>query len=568
MNAAVQTLAERSREVAARFLQTVIVIDDEARFQSAMASESGANVGTTDAPSGDAVSEGPNSSSGVKDSPLALKTPSRTQLQAAAEDQGDSHDLDAKEVTDGFARHGLVCGVLRPNVGEAATLGQTLAVGRADIVVLDWVFHNDYGSITLELISTLLRSDSERLRLIAIYTGQNDLKRIADRIAELMQAYFEGHPLQRPNPFTVERGPVRIAVFAKPNTRIPEVDAEANARIISSAELPLVLIDEFASMTSGLVSHVTLASLAALRRNSHRVLRRLSPSLDAAYLWHRATQVHPQDAEFHLKSIIIEELAAVLGDENIEAYANIDAIASWLKVWVPEDDYKTRFGLQASPDRQDAIELLTKGVIGKDNDSIRQKFSTLGRKAHSRSDQCFAGSPTACTTANESFAMLLSLRSHYQPPTPILGLGSVLRLGAGGDRTYWVCVQPSCDSLRLKEKTAFPLLPLSVVPPGELFHIVVRQTESTTVRLKLLSKPMNVRMENFLPTDAIRGVVGAAGDELGWYFVTDDSERFYWVADMKPEHGLWIANQLSGQLRRVGLIESEWLRRWYSTSDE
>jgi hypothetical protein len=568
MNAVVQTLAERSRRVAESFLQTVIVIDDEARFQSVSAPESPANGEIAETQNTNTVSPQQNLPSDAKDSPLALTTPSNLQLQAAAEDEGDSHDLDAKAVTDGFALHGLVCGVLRPNADEAATLGQTLAVGRADIVVLDWVFHNDYGNITLELISTLLKADTERLRLIAIYTGQNDLKRIADRIAELMQGHYQDHPLQRPNAFTVERGPVRIAVFAKPKTRIPVVDAEASARITSSAGLPRVLIDEFASMTSGLVSHVTLASLAALRRNTHRVLKRLSPSLDAAYLWHRATQVYPQDAEFHLKSIIVEELAAVLGDENVESYASIEAIASWLEVRVPQDDYKARFGLQTAPNRQDAIELLTKGVIGQGNEAIRQKFLTLGKKAHSRSDQCFADTAAACTAANESFAMLLSLRSHYQPPTPILGLGCVLKQGMGDDRTYWVCVQPSCDSLRLKQKTAFPFLPLSVVAPGKLFHIVVKQTESTTVRLELLSKPMNVRMENFVPTDLVRGIVAASRDEIGRYFDADNGQRFYWVADMKPEHGLWIANQLSGQLRRVGLVESEWLRRWYSSSDE
>jgi hypothetical protein len=545
-----------SRKVAAGFLQTVVVIDDEARF----------HIDAEVEPSRPAVESAANPSPAATpnaESPLKLTTPTDAQIQAAMEEPVDSHDLDAKAVTDGFAERGLVCAVLRPTSEEVISTTPATAAARADIVVLDWVLHNDNGTKTLQLISSLIESDSDRLRLIAIYTGQKDLKRIADRILELITQRADKFPVQQPNAFSIERGPVRISVFAKPGTRIPKEDPQASARIKTSSELPDALINEFAEMTTGLVPHVTLASLAALRRNSHRMLRRLSPTLDPAYLWHRANQVHPRDAESDLKAIIVEELAAVIGDENVEAHADIDAIGAWLEDFVSGGDYKARFALSADVNRQQVLELLTRGSKGDENKPIRERFSTLvSAKAHTRNYQCFAQGIAENTKANEDFAMLLSVRNHYEPPTPVLSLGTVLKTGAAADATYWMCQQPVCDSLRLKQRTAFPLSPLEIVAIGEPFHLVVKPADADSVRLRLLSKPMDLHMEKFDPTDVDRGTVAATHDVGEWVFSAASGLRYRWIADLKPQHALWFADLLSQQMRRVGLVQSEWLRRW------
>jgi hypothetical protein len=548
-----------SRKVAADFLQTVVVIDDEARFQVDAEVESVR-------PAGDITSNATLAAAGAAgqiESTPTLTAPTDAQIQAAVEEPVDSHDLDAKAVTDGFAERGLVCAVLRPTSDEVIFTAPTTAVARADIVVLDWVLHNDNGAKTLELISSLIESDSDRLRLIAIYTGQKDLKRIADRILEVVSQRADMFSVQQPNAFSVERGPVRISVFAKPGTRIPKEDAQAYARIKASSELPDALINEFAEMTTGLVPHVTLASLAALRRNSHRMLRRLSPSLDPAYLWHRANHAHPRDAEADLKAMIVGELAAVVADEKVEAHADINAISAWLDDFISGGDYKERFALSENVNRQQVLELLTKGSKGDENIPIRERFSALvSGKAHTRTHQCFAQGIAENTKANEDFAMLLSVRNHYEPPTPILSLGTVLKIGTTAQAKYWMCVQPECDSLRLKQRTAFPLLPLEIVPVGEPFHLVVRSADTESVRLRVLSKPMNLRMEPFDPTDVAAGTVSAALDTGEWFFGAASGVRYTWIADMKPQHALWFADLLSSQMRRVGLVQSEWLRRW------
>ena len=40
------------------------------------------------------------------------------------------------------------------------------------------------------------------------------------------------------------------------------------------------------------------------------------------------------------------------------------------------------------------------------------------------------------------------------------------------------------------------------------------------------------------------------------------TSKYRWVADLKPEHAQRVANEYAYELSRVGLTESEWLRRW------
>ncbi len=53
-----------------------------------------------------------------------------------------------------------------------------------------------------------------------------------------------------------------------------------------------------------------------------------------------------------------------------------------------------------------------------------------------------------------------------------------------------------------------------------------------------------------------------AKEENGTFvFDTTDKKRFEWVSELKSEHAQRIANNFAAKLSRVGLDESEWLRR-------
>ena len=57
------------------------------------------------------------------------------------------------------------------------------------------------------------------------------------------------------------------------------------------------------------------------------------------------------------------------------------------------------------------------------------------------------------------------------------------------------------------------------------------------------------------------GAVQAHIDGDRYYFETG-IEKYRWVAELKPEHGQRAANDLAAQTARVGLAESEWMRRY------
>jgi hypothetical protein len=547
---------QRSRDIAARFLQTVVIVDDLARFRSTDTEPPGP---ATAAPS---VRDRADVASATPD--LVLTEPTAAQMRVAVDEDTDSDDLDAKSIVDGFAALGLVCAVIKPAPDESLKLSQTTGFRKADIVVLDWVLHKNYGDVAIEIIASLLEGDPARLRLIAIYTGHHDLQQIADRVAQGIDTFFPESVLTRPNPFTIRKGPVQVTVYAKPKAKIPAVLVDAVARITQWDALPERLVSDFAEMTSGLVAHIAVASLSALRSNTHRILRRLSQPLDAAYLWHRATQVDPLDAEGDLKAIVIEEIASVLDDEAVEEAAAIDAIDDWLTDNIPHADYRARFGLSADATQDDAVNLLTYGTSAKtgESEAAKGKFTTLAKNPHAKtaSQQCFASTASENVAAQENFAALLSIKTHYSSPAPILTLGSVLRLNNEGQASYWVCVQPVCDSVRLQGATAFPLLPLSVDPAK--FHIVLVQAGAPTLRLRLDAKPSQLRLQTFLPNASPAGTVRAEKSGDAWYFVDSDGSRYEWLAELKPQHALRVVDMLSHQLRRVGVNESEWLRLW------
>jgi hypothetical protein len=70
-------------------------------------------------------------------------------------------------------------------------------------------------------------------------------------------------------------------------------------------------------------------------------------------------------------------------------------------------------------------------------------------------------------------------------------------------------------------------------------------------------------MISFKPRSGEREI-RAAKESSEWFFQAVDSERkkYRWIAELKTEHSQRVANDYSNQMSRVGLMESEWLRRW------
>ena len=120
-----------SRQVASEFLNTVVLVDDQALLGAPP----------------------------ISASPGQLRTPGRQgraaeTAEANTTTNDSAHRLDAKRLTDGFARIGMVCAVLRPADQELNTLDQVLKpiTAGSDVIILDWVLHEfKQGEKTLEI---------------------------------------------------------------------------------------------------------------------------------------------------------------------------------------------------------------------------------------------------------------------------------------------------------------------------------------------------------------------------------------------------------------------------------
>ena len=161
---------ERCREIARRFLVSAVVVDDEPSYPDTKPAKNLQKPGRGDQP--------------VAGQPVAKK-PGRRR-----------HSLDAGAITESFSKVGLICGVVKPAGGGDGDV-DVAAVERADLVVIDWKLE-DNGERALKLINSILDGDQgQRLRLIAVYTGESDIVWIGEQINKNLHnnGYrFEGVP--------------------------------------------------------------------------------------------------------------------------------------------------------------------------------------------------------------------------------------------------------------------------------------------------------------------------------------------------------------------------------------
>ena len=200
-----RTLMDFSVQNVSNFLQTVVVMDDKARFK--LPPPDNDNNSTS------RVSEGDN------EGPIGAHANLISPQPDTADPLVDPEDLDAKALVDGFAKEGIACTILQPDSDDNVITQVTKVAEMADIVVLDWILDKDNGKRTTSLIRKLIREEggSDRIRLIAIYTGERDLGDVADRVYQVLST-SSGEVPDRLSDFVAVKGPVRIAYSGR-NTR-------------------------------------------------------------------------------------------------------------------------------------------------------------------------------------------------------------------------------------------------------------------------------------------------------------------------------------------------------------
>ena len=552
---------DKSKEVVQRFLQSVVVLDDLAW----MGNEQEA---TKEDPT--ALPNMPNFGAG----PLADTELSNDASLSVAKDLGppitDSADgpvddarslpLDSKPLIGGFADLGLVCSVLNPSRAELEMGGISgssvvKAARRADIVILDWRIEDSYGEVTLDIFREILAGDvgGPRLRLVAIYTGERVLPTILKRVKDTLSDYAQDCPMEEPVPYVVSKGPIRVAIIPKPRSGTPEVPS------IPEEALPDHLVNEFVSMTKGILRNVALEGLAALRDHVPKVIAKFNSDLDPAYLGHRILLPNPVDAEDHIVEVLGAELLSILEERRPSNMASYDHISAWLdeKLQANEIDIEspTRISGQNNP-LEMRLELVEKGI---DNvtDTVPGK-----PKLRELAATMFSKDTEMAKSSDLGFAALLGLKTHYPATAPKLTLGTVVRgKEESGDWRYFMCLQPKCDAVRLKGDTGFPFLKLSISNDSSRFGCVILNAEGDKVYLDVDETPGKLLVLSFTPNSDVGGEVIASHSSGGVCFLDVKGDEYEWVAALKDEHALDVADKVAKKLARPGPNHSEWLRR-------
>ncbi len=542
---------ELSLKVAQEFLQSTVIIDDFAGFTGYDQHMSRDRALTEPQPQRRPQTRNPRTPG---------HDPAETDADSEQEetsDPGETQYLNARMVIDSFAERKIICTVLHPKREDIRSIRGVLKklADAVDIVVIDWSLHNDDGDEALNILTDMISVGSDQspgqFRLLAIYTGSPEVANISARIKGHLKDR-RGLSVKEDGTLALTTGATRIVVLAKPGTSVPDVYA---GNVVAFDKLVDRLTVEFTAMTAGLVSNVVVAALSEARKNTHRVLSRFCRDLDAPYLSHRFMLPTPRDAEGHITTLVAEELQGILEEAKVgHTAAGLEAIRAWLN---SKDlgDFETLFcGLSS----EDVLAVLKSGLIHLDKVSGSQR-----NKIHKEPlTRLFQTTSDGAESLDERFAHLTITRAHYANAVPSLTLGTVLKGELDQTTSYLVCIQPRCDCVGVDSSRRFLFLPLS--PPTDQnrpFDTVVLDGKEY-VRLKCDFKPYRLETIPFEAGDKDRGLVTAEQQSEGYFFNDIDGKSYKWLGELRSDHALRLSDELSATMGRVGLDESEWLRRW------
>jgi Response receiver domain len=557
MSATPMTAFEQfSNGIAARYLQTVVVLDDEAYFQ-----ERERELLTSDKDT-QAISE------------LQEPDPHLTAETKSVNSADDvrapsvSHQLDAKILIDSFALEGLVCAVLAPGVGEDLEEHTALTAKNADIVVLDWQLGKDDGTKAMAVLKRILMEDGKRggrLRLLAIYTGEQDL--LNRCVAPVKVALPELASVAN-DPLVLQTSHARLLFLTKSLGGTRNASGE-----IDETQLPKVLISEFTRMTQGLLSNAAMAALAAIREDCHKVLSRFNSRLDCAYLSHRILLKSPEDAQQFAIDLVADELRTILEAHSIATEVmSCDVLNQFVehcaKAGVAFNVRKQQQPGNAelsSISQEQLITALSKGI---EEVTAGNNTTPWGSKGHLHKRIHTLLNPDADVglRGHCEFARLSALRREAfgQARTgetwiPGLDLGTIV---ADDQHNYFLCLQPPCDCVRLScgIETPFVFAPFTL--SDEVFDLVVCDGQEKDVFLKFDPAPFRTKVFHFIPGESARVEAQIVDGSRRFQYKKPTDGYLVWIADLRLAFALRLVQRVSNQLSRIGLDEFEWQRKY------
>lgn len=454
-------------------------------------------------------------------------------------------NINPSAFTNAFLEKGIHCSLFEIENDDDSLESLKKILRKSDVVILDWQMHQDDGKKASKLLLSVIESSQKpELRLFVIFTDDpNFANLLSDTIIPKLQKISITGDLHKSG-CSFKFGHSKIITLKKTN-------GEKSENTVSDDELPDRIIEEFAEITSGLVSNSILKAVSVIRKNSHCFLETFNKDLDAAFFNHRAFLENPSDSELHMVNWISDEIKDMLYFNKVSKEMNIDNIKLLLNshamqeypIFDKEGNEKKKLSKELM------INILEKGclVFNKENDRNGKNVPLTWFNHFHKS---FASNRL---NINEKFAALSSLSSSSftHDAHQLLTLGVLLK----DDEDILLCIQPSCDSFRLKKASNFIFL--KVVKNNEKFDLVIPDGDKY-LKLAILNKSDNILLISFNPNN---GTVISSTIGKKEIFKDINEKKYEWMSNLKYPFAQRIINSFAQEISRVGLDESEWLRK-------
>ena len=545
---------QRSKIIVENFLQSVLIVDDLAFGKTA----------SSDEPT--ELAE-----------PLAIpgSTPTiETDIESkdsGGEDNIISTPINAKAIINSFADHGIACTVFEPEKDQLKELDHRLLklATKFDVIILDWYIHKNNGAHAINLIEYLIKQNQEstsQLRLITIYTTASDqVPQIADRIlAKINELKNQQEPEISDSNLSISFEGMHIEIFLKQDNTFENF----KDRQIENLQLADTIIEEFTKLTAGLVSNSLLYSFTKIRENTYKMLKKFSHELDAPYLTHRVLIPNPEESESLLSSLISQEIENILKESKTGSSAGIDAITVWLEQETTYPSFHIHNNLEIDTTPK-YIGLMNNGLLKtiENSDLLPTQKKNLKTKSLANNlTQSLNRGRNEQNVLDSKFAELTLLRTFYGNIKPLLTLGTILLKKITRDdittTEYFLCIQPRCDTVRVKNNQAFLFIKLNEVTAGDQpFNMIIKMNDNY-IRLKVKTDTKNLNLLNFDCNTNDRGLVESENKQgqTGYFFTDTSSMQYEWVGELQFTQAQRWAQTITSHLSRVGIDESEWLR--------
>ncbi len=523
-----QEFSKRSLQVSREFLQTAVIIDDRA-FHKPLFS-----------------------------TPIVAQKPGRGGLYSREIQKSSSNkerDLDTQVLIKSFADLGIICSALEFADFDQNAISFNNTAKVADIAIIDWEMEEEKtGNNALRLLSSLLEDDfsnPERFRLVTIYTGHEDLAGISQKIVNhIKETHKKDLDIELDGLRLVYQSIV-ISIYAKDSRVIPE---HFHGNAVDESGLPEKLVACFSESISGILPNTALSAVTAIRQSTHHLLAKFHKNLDYAYLTHRASLLKPDDATIHLETFIAEEIKSILS-----SYDCIGSNASFseIKKWILEK-YQENHQFTCSDGTLNMDTILKCIEVGIQKTTIP---TTMGKtKLYQKFSHLLSGDKKISSSCDMDLSRLSVLKMRYKNSPPLLAIGIILQ--ALTDKSLWVCIQPRCDSKRLKgESSKFPLLPIKSGIGGEGKITLPKLCDNTDDFCHILIHPRDCWVIEFKSAMEDKSQIYPQRLNDEWIFQTTGELQFQFIAELKDEIAQNILNIFAATAARVATNPSEWLRK-------